>query len=391
MLTATGVVTGFGSGEQALWDGLISNRTCVAPTSAFLDGAAPVARVPDGLLAPEVERTWSMLHLAAQQILAAAPWSRVRALAPRRVGVCVGTTQGPIEQWTHDQRLLATRPGHRPALPGLAGPVHHLARMLDVTGPLACPSMACASGTAAIGLAADWLRHDRCDAVVAGGVDALSELVHAGFHRLRALDPRVPRPFDARRAGLALGEGAGLVLLEADVDDGVQLTGRGLSSDANHLTGPDPTGSGVVRAIRAALGRAGLAAGAVDVVSAHGTATVFNDLMEAKAFLQLFGDERGRTVPVSSIKGAIGHTMGAAGALEAVLCARVLREGRLPPTAGLEQQDPQIPLNVTQGRPLHAAFRVAVSTSSGFGGVNACLVFAIAGEGDDVGVLTPGR
>jgi len=235
--------------------------------------------------------------------------------------------------------------------------------------------MACASGTAAIGLAMDWLREGRCDAVVAGGVDALSELVHTGFQRLRALDPALPRPFDARRAGLALGEGAGLVLLEADVDDGIQLAGRGLSADANHLTGPDPTGFGVVRAIRDALADAQRGEAEVDFVNAHGTATVFNDLMESRALLQIFGEPRAWSVPVNSIKGAIGHTMGAAGAVEAVLCSLVLREQVVPPTVGLEQQDPEIPLDVVQSRPRAGSFRTVVSTSSGFGGVNAALVF----------------
>jgi len=373
MLTATGVVTAFGAGEQPLWQGLLAGRTCVGPTPDFMGGRVSVARVPDEALAGlHGDRSFRMLQQAAQQVQRCAAYRRVEG---HRLGVCVGTTQGPIETWIRHQQRLAADGAHRPPLPGLYAPAHQLAELLGARGPLACPSMACASGTAAIGLAMDWLREGRCDAVVAGGVDALSELVHTGFQRLRALDPALPRPFDARRAGLALGEGAGLVLLEADVDDGIQLAGRGLSADANHLTGPDPTGFGVVRAIRDALADAQRGEAEVDFVNAHGTATVFNDLMESRALLQIFGEPRAWSVPVNSIKGAIGHTMGAAGAVEAVLCSLVLREQVVPPTVGLEQQDPEIPLDVVQSRPRAGSFRTVVSTSSGFGGVNAALVF----------------
>ena len=238
--------------------------------------------------------------------------------------------------------------------------------------------MACASGTAAIGLGLEWIRADLCDAVVAGGFDALSELVYHGFANLRALDPERPRPFDMDRAGLCVGEGAGLVLLEADAspDAGPILCGQGHSADANHLTGPDPTGAGVARAVTAALAEAGLKPEQIDFVSAHGTATVFNDLMEAKALATVFGARAAREIPVHSIKGAVGHTMGAAGALEAVVCARILATGLAPPTAGLRNLDPRIGLRVVAGEPLAGSFRRVLSTSSGFGGVNAALVLA---------------
>lgn len=373
-LTATGAVTALGADVRALWDGLLDGASRVAPTPEFLDGSAPVARVP---LAPSAteDRTDALLRLAANQLQESPAWHRAAA-DPRRVGLCVGTTQGPVHSWQQGQHRLGLE---RPALPDLAAPIHRLARHLGLGGPVACPSMACASGTAAIGLALDWLREGACDAVVAGGVDALSDFVYHGFLGLRALDPERPRPFDARRAGLGLGEGAGLVLLERldpPQRGTIRVAGRGLSADANHLTGPDPTGSGVARAINAALADAGCAAEAVDFVNAHGTATVFNDLMEAKALERVLGQRLGR-VPVNSIKGAIGHTMGAAGALEAVLCAQVLRHGRIPPTAGLEQQDPAIELDVVQGAPRDGDYRCVVTTSSGFGGINAALVLQI--------------
>jgi 3-oxoacyl-(acyl-carrier-protein) synthase len=255
--------------------------------------------------------------------------------------------------------------------------VHELARLLEAGGPVVCPSMACASGTAAIGIGLEWIRSGACDAVVAGGVDVLSGLVHAGFACLKALDPVRPRPFDRDRAGLGIGEGAALVLLQRGLPDLIteapRVTGWAQSADAVHLTGPDATGSGLARAIGQALEEAGLRPEQVDFVSAHGTATEYNDLMEGKALRQVFGDRVDR-LPVNSIKGAIGHTMAAAGAIEAVLCTSVLEHGLIPPTANLEHQDPEIPLNVVQGRALEAPVQRAVTTSSGFGGINAALV-----------------
>ena len=233
--------------------------------------------------------------------------------------------------------------------------------------------MACASGTAAVGLGLSWIRRGLCDAVVAGGADAFAPFLHGGFAALRALDAHLPRPFDRRRAGLGLGEGAALVLLQRGPAGGPRVAGWGTSSDANHLTGPDPGGEGLARAVTAALGDAGLGAGDLDHISAHGTGTVFNDLMESRAFNLALG-RRAASLPVNSIKGAIGHTMGAAGAIEAVVCALALERDRVPPTANLQQQDPEILLDVVRGAPREGDYHCVLSTSSGFGGVNAALV-----------------
>lgn len=365
-LTATGVVCALGLGTDALWRGLLAGESRVGPCD--VEGERLVA-APAPLPTPEGEdRTDALVREAARQLTASPAWASVE---PARLGVCLGTTQGPIASWSQDQRTLAT---HRPATPSLATPTSNLARLLGARGPVACPSMACASSTAAIGLGLDWIRDGACDAVVAGGADALSGLVHAGFSCLKALDPERPRPFDRRRAGLAVGEGAALVLLQRGRVEGAPLlAGWAQSADANHLTGPDPEGRGVARAIERALAEAGLAPADVGFISAHGTATDFNDLMESKAFIRVFGEQAAR-IPVNSIKGAIGHTMGAAGAIEAVLCVLVLRHGVIPPTAGLEVVDPQIPLDVVRGAPRRAEVRTAVSTSSGFGGVNAAIV-----------------
>lgn len=234
-------------------------------------------------------------------------------------------------------------------------------------------------GNVALGAALNLIRAGRCDVVVAGGVDALHDFVIAGFATLKALDPAPCRPFNRTRRGLNLGEGAAFLVVEAEPHARARgarirafLDGYGLAADAVHMTGPDREGRGAARAMRAALDDAGLAPDAVDYVSAHGTATIFNDLMESKALGQVLG---ARAVPVNSVKSALGHTLGAAGALEAVLCVHTLETGLIVPTPGLVEQDPEIALDVVHGRARQAAVRVALSTSSGFGGTNAALVF----------------
>jgi 3-oxoacyl-(acyl-carrier-protein) synthase len=313
-----------------------------------------------------------MVHEAAQQIMQHPAWARVM---PQRLGVCVGTTQGTIQTWTHHQEQMDLDPSFRPSPPSLADPAFYLARLMGATGPVLCPSMACATSTAAIGMGLDLIRRGVCDAVVAGGVDALSPFVYAGFASLKALDPSGPRPFDRDRAGLGLGEGAALVLLQHGASEqSVKVAGWGVSADANHVTGPDPTGSGVARAIDCALSDASVPADEVAFVSAHGTGTQYNDLMEAKALSKVF-DQRVETLPVNSVKGAIGHTLAAAGGMEAVLCGMVLERDLIPPTTSLVHQDPEICLDVVLGNARRGQVRCAVSTSSGFGGINAALVF----------------
>lgn len=399
-VAARGVVCAFGLGEEALFRGLLSGSSGVGlidehPLSdggiqathaqaqaATMDGASEApgslplkgARVPEALVASsrETEQTLALLELAWRQIEEDPAWS---AVDPRALGVAVGTTQGTIARWSQHQEALALDPRHVPAWPVISEPAAWLARRVGAGGPVETPSLACASGTAAVGLGLSWIRRGLCQAVVAGGVDIFSPFVFHGFRALKALDPDRPRPFDAARAGLALGEGAALLLLTGDPSEtGVQVLGFGLGADANHLTGPDPRGLGLSRAITSALFDAGLGPSDLDHVNAHGTATRYNDLMESKAFAHALGAHAAQ-VPVNSIKGAIGHTLGAAGAIEAVYAMGVMQRGLVPPTIGLLQPDPEIPLNLVHGpNPLVGGYRRVLSTSSGFGGLNAALV-----------------
>ena len=257
-----------------------------------------------------------------------------------------------------------------------------LAERYGARGPVSTVSVACASGAAAVGLAAEWIREGRATRVLAGGADAISPFVFSGFDALRALSMSVARPFDVARDGLTLGEGAGFLLLEEEDEARrrgaailARVTGYGSGSDAHHMTRPDPEGRGLTRAVETALLQAGRAASDVGFVSAHGTGTTFNDAMEEAALAHVLG-ARARFVPVNGIKGAIGHTLGAAGALEAILSALVLARQRVPPTAGHAASRPDSPLTVVSGAPLspERPIAVALSTSSAFGGTNAALV-----------------
>jgi 3-oxoacyl-[acyl-carrier-protein] synthase II len=242
------------------------------------------------------------------------------------------------------------------------------------------PSIACASGTQAVGQALELIRRGQADAFVAGGAEALCEFVVSGFHCLRATSGAEARPFAVRREGLALGEGAAILVVESEAharDRGgrgeVEVAGSGLAGDAVHMTAPARDGAGAARAMRAALEEAGTQPREVDFISAHGTGTVYNDAMEMAAIESVFGAGASR-IPVNSIKGAIGHTLAAAGSFEAILCAKVLVEGVIPPTVGCEELDPACRLDIVRGTARRHVVRTAVSTSSAFAGNNAAIV-----------------
>jgi 3-oxoacyl-[acyl-carrier-protein] synthase II len=251
---------------------------------------------------------------------------------------------------------------------------------LNINGPVTIIANACASGSNAIGHAWNLIRCGQAERVLAGGYDALSLLVFAGFDALQTLSPTVCRPFDARRDGLALGEGAALVALETlehaqrrSAPILGELIGYGTTIDQHHLTQPQPEGNAALTAMQLACESAGLTAGDIDYVNAHGTGTPLNDSAEALAIRRWAGDRAG-TLPGSSTKASIGHLLGAAGAVEAVICLMALREQWLPVQAAFETPDPACNFPIVR-QPRDARLNVALSNSFGFGGVNATLIF----------------
>ena len=368
-------------GVSAFWEGLTAGRTAIAPIRAFPAGdlhPGVVAEVPDAGDG-DPDRTGMLALRAARQALQDAGLDPA-TVESGRLGVALGTTSGGLaifERWDASVDAGTAPPEGLSSVPYWA-PAVRVAHAVGAHGPVATTQLACASGTHAVALAADWVARGRADVVLAGGADALSRFLVAGFNCLRATAD-VARPFDRRRRGLVLGEGAAVLVIEA-ADHAARrgavvqaaFLGSGAAADAVHMTAPDREGGGAARAIRAALADAGIAPAAVDFVSAHGTGTPYNDAMEASALGTIFPP---RSVPVNGIKGAIGHTLGAAGALEAVLCVEVLRRGVVPPTVGLDEIDPACAgLDLVRGVSRSHATAVALSTSSGFAGANAAVV-----------------
>jgi 3-oxoacyl-[acyl-carrier-protein] synthase II len=315
---------------------------------------------------------------ASQLLLAAAEDLRRRAsidAEPSRIGVVLGTALGGVEEL--EQALEKDGRARRAAAALYDSPARALARRLGARGPELTVSTACASGATALGVGADLLRADRADLVVAGGFDILCRFVMRGFDALRSLTRERVRPFDRRRSGLLLGEGAALVLMARDADARGprlgRLLGHASASDGAHISAPHPEGRGLLAAVRGALAQAGVEGRDVEFVSAHGTGTTLNDRVETTVIKAALGPRAGQ-IPVNSIKGGLGHTMGAAATLEAIMCLLAFRDGLVPPTLGYEEADPACDLDVVPGRARSVRPRVSLSTSLGFGGCNAALV-----------------
>jgi 3-oxoacyl-[acyl-carrier-protein] synthase II len=345
-------------------------------------------------------RTSELALRAAREALVQAGLSRDAGRDARdghglRVGLVMGgTTAGMLETERLLAVLLSPEGSVDPAVREqalrdmlthpLSAPTDRVAKELGPFSRTRSVSSACSGGANAILVGATWLELGLCDAVLCGAADALCRITLSGFNALASLDPTGARPFDKRRRGLTLGEGAGFVVLErAEVAARREqraictLLGWAARSEAHHITNPEPTGDAPFRAMQAALQKAGLGPADVDYVNAHGTGTPLNDPMEARAIGRVLG-EHVRRVPVSSQKGQIGHTLAAAGAIEAALTALAIADGTIPPTGGLEEPDPECDV-VHVRSALKRPIRAAVSSSFGFGGMDTVLVFGPPG------------
>jgi 3-oxoacyl-[acyl-carrier-protein] synthase II len=377
-LVAAGAVTPFGGDVDAFWSGLVTGGDGISTIERFPVDDLRVGRGGEIKKLRPLPGARRVRCRATQLLLAAAEDLLARssiAAEPERIAVVLGTALGGVEQL---ERAMAPGGGARHAMDALYdSPAHALARRLGARGPVMTVGAACAAGATALGTGADLLRADVVDAVIAGGYDALCRFVMRGFDALRSLTRDRVRPFDKRRTGLLLGEAAGLVLMtREDASRGPRLgrlLGHASASDGSHVAAPDANGRGLELAIHSALDEAGLSADDVEFVSAHGTGTLVNDRIEADVLRRVLG-RRATQIPVNSIKGSIGHTMGAAAVLEAVMCLMAGREGVVPQTLGLEEPDPACELDHVIGSPRLVRPRISVSTSLGFGGCNAALV-----------------
>jgi len=354
--------------------------------AAARDPVSPAARALLGSRG-EVGAASRTVLLAATALAEALDTARLdrRALSARRVGVVVGTTVGCT--FNDEEYYLAWRRGERPDLApvaryldsNLAAAVHAL---LGTRGPAAVVTNACASGSDAIGLGREWIATGRCDLVIAGGADELSRIAYNGFASLQLADAGPCRPFDGERHGLNLGEGAGMIVLESAQQAAARgadplgwVRGYGAAADAWHPTAPHPEARGLRHALDRALADAGAAPEEIALVNAHGTATPANDLAETRALAATLPP----TTPVVSTKGMTGHTLGAAGAIEAILTLLALDRGETCGTVGCGRVDPELPfapLPEAERAPL--AGRLGISQSLAFGGCNAALVLEAA-------------
>jgi 3-oxoacyl-(acyl-carrier-protein) synthase len=375
---AAGVATPIGLDLDSYWSALVTGVDGISRIERFPVGDLRVGRGGEiKKLAPRRDgarsrcRASALLLTAADDLLSRAD---VAAATPARIAVVVGTALGGVDEL---DRALSDAPGPRAAAAGLYdSPAHALARRLGARGAVVTVSTACASGATALGVGADLLNAGAADLVVAGGYDVLCRFVLRGFDVLRSLTRERVRPFDRRRSGLLLGEAAALVLLAREADARARLgrlLGHASSSDGSHIAAPDAEGRGLEHALRGALAGAGVGAEDVDFVSAHGTGTPLNDQIETAVLKRVLG-ARAYAIPVNSIKAALGHTMGAAATLEAIMCLLAARDGVVPCTLGYEEPDPACDLDYVPAAPRHRRTRISVSTSLGFGGCNAALV-----------------
>jgi 3-oxoacyl-[acyl-carrier-protein] synthase II len=382
-VVAAGIVSPLGFGLTETLQSLRQARDCVTPVTAFpvnKTRCKTAAQIDDERLLNKAQRSRRdrRLHRASHMVITAlAELLEDAPEFPPEIAI-VGTTSGGMSFGENFYRGLENGSGCSAGLVANYPPQKQILDAMEKFGinvPAEVIANACASGTNAIGHAFNAIRSGRYHRILAGGYDALSELVFVGFDSLQAATPEKCRPFDSNRSGMVLGEGAALFALEeleSACSRGVEILGEiigyGISTDNHHLTQPNPDGSGPRRAMEQALAQARLAPGQVGYINAHGTATILNDSAEGKAITELFGN-----VPVSSTKSMMGHSLGAAGAIEAAVTLLALQHQFLPPNINFRESD--LPLNVVANEAREAQFDCAVSNSFGFGGTNATIVF----------------
>jgi len=385
-VVAAGVVSPLGFRLTETLDSLRNSRNCISPVTRFSVGQCRCKTAgqvsDDRLLATQAEAPRSRrLHRASHMMIQAL--TELVAQEPHFEPelTVIGTTSGGMSYGEHYYRSLRQAGDLRHAATWIANypaqkPVIDAQESFGISSPYQVIANACASGTNAIGHAFECVRSGRYQRVLAGGYDALSELVFTGFDSLQASTPEKCRPFDRHRTGMVLGEGAALLALE-NLDSAqrrgapvlAEIIGYGISTDNFHITQPDPSGIGPRQAMERAVQSAHVAENEIDYINAHGTATLFNDAAEGKAINRFFNG-----VPVSSTKSMMGHSLGAAGAIEAVVCLLALQRQFLPPNINFRAADDDLDLNIVANESRPAVLRTVLSNSFGFGGTNASIL-----------------
>jgi len=403
VITGLGAVSPLGVSIKKFWDGLLAGRSGIRRITQFdaTDFPCQIAgEIPD--FNPEDYMDKKLVRRLARCAQVALTAAREAVLdaglpetmpEPERAGISFGTGIGGLEVMDDAMKIFRTKgmdrvnPFALPAtIPNLAAFV--ISQTYQCLGPSSTITTACATGTQAIGEAAELIRRGSADLVITGGTEAIiRDFSIGGFSIMRALPvnyndqpEKASRPFDAKREGFVFSEGAAVLILEK-LEHALQrgthiyaeVAGQAASSDGFHVAAPEPQGAGPTRAMRWALQDAAMDPSEVDYINAHGTSTPLNDPLETRVIKTVLG-EHAYEIPISSTKSMIGHPMGAAGALEAIACAKTIESGWIHPTINLENPDPECDLDYVPNQARQAKVDVALSNSFGLGGQNACLV-----------------
>jgi 3-oxoacyl-[acyl-carrier-protein] synthase II len=359
-------VTGLGPDLDTTWRRLLAGESSIRPIRRF-DASRYSAGSASWIEGLEPDGNRSLMYPLLERLLDGF------GPLPEGCRLVTATTKGCIDTF---ERVRNGLPADVTDIP-VSAPLAWLALRMGLKDPGININSACASSTIAIARAAAMIAAGRADAVLVVCMDLVSEFVFSGFSSLQALDPAGSRPFDRNRNGLSLGEGAAALLMMSAATarrEGIpeigSIVGWGAANDANHITAPARDGCGLIQAIRLAMATAGIVPDDIAAINAHGTGTVYNDEMESTAFRAIFGSRR---IPLNSIKGAIGHTLGAAGGIEVAVGMRSLAKGTLPPTAGFREPMENCPFSVSPcSQSIDGAY--LLSTNSGFGGINAAIL-----------------
>jgi 3-oxoacyl-[acyl-carrier-protein] synthase II len=402
VVTGLGLITPLGTGIQKTWEGICKGASGIDRITTFDTADSPVqiaGEVKDFTPEDFIERKEiKKMDVFIQYALSAGSMAiedaglKITDVNADRVGVIVGAGIGGIQTIERYHSVLLEN-GQRRISPffipmlitNLAA--GQISMRFGARGPNSCVTTACAAGTHAIGDSFKIIQRGDADAMIAGGSEAaITPLTIAGFANMKALSSRndtpqkASRPFDMERDGFVIAEGAGIVVLE-ELESALarrakiyaEVIGYGMTADAYHMTAPDPEGRGVVNCMRMALRDAGIAPEAIDYINAHGTSTPYNDKHETSAIKHVFGTHA-HQLAVSSTKSMTGHLLGAAGGVEAAICALALAEGIIPPTINYEFADPECDLDYVPNHARHTDLEHVITNSFGFGGTNACLV-----------------
>jgi beta-ketoacyl-acyl-carrier-protein synthase II len=402
VITGLGAITPLGNSVRETWEGLVAGRSGIGLITSF-DASEYPTRIA-GEIKDFDPKTYMSFKEArrmsrASQVAVATATQAIQDAGfsdgwpdVEEVSVLYGTGVGGLDQVEDHLKTLWEKGWHRVSPFGITSaitnmPAHHISQMFQIKGRISTITTACATGTQAVGEAAELIRRGVARVVVSGGVEAvITPTPIAGFSVMRALSTRndeperASRPFDRDRDGFVFSEGGATLILE-DLEHAqargariyAEVLGHASSSDAYHVAAPDPEGEGAVRAMQWSLEDAGLEPQDIEYINAHGPATILNDPTETLAIKTLFG-EYAYNIPISSTKSMIGHPMGAAGAIEALVCTLTLHEGVIHPTINLDNPDPDCDLDYVPHKARQVQVEAALSNSFGLGGQNACLV-----------------